>query len=138
MKYHFDIPGDDFSFAGNASSEIKKTLKSLQIPADIIKRVVIALFEAETNMIVHADGGTIDFELTDNCIIITVEDNGPGIPDIDKAMVEGYSTANNVYVELGYGAGMGLSNIQRNTDKLIINSNPGKGTTLIMNVFYEK
>ncbi len=138
MKYHFDIPGDDFSIAGNAAFEIKKTFKTLGIPQEIIKRVAIAMYEAELNMVVHADGGTIDVELTDTDIHIVVSDKGPGISDVQKAMLEGFSTANNVYVELGYGAGMGLSNIKRNTDTLKIDSVPNKGTTLTMCIQYAK
>ncbi len=136
MKYHFDIPGDDFSLAGNAALELKKTFKGLGLSSDVIKRVAIAMYEAELNMVVHADGGTIDVELSDTDIHIVVSDNGPGISDVQKAMLEGFSTANNVYVELGYGAGMGLSNIKRNTDSLIIDSVPNKGTTLTMCIHY--
>ncbi len=138
MRYHFDIPGDDFSIAGNASLEIKKILKSLTVPKDVIRRCAIALYEAELNMVVHADGGTIDIEVTERTINAVVSDNGPGISDVQKAMIEGFSTANDVYVELGYGAGMGLSNIKRNTDELHIDTNPNKGTTLTMIVNYEK
>ncbi len=138
MKYHFDIPGDDFSRAGNASTEIKRIFKLLNIPNDVLKRVAIAMYEAELNMVVHADGGTIEVELQEKEIQIIVRDNGPGISDIQKAMIEGFSTANDVYVELGYGAGMGLSNIKRNTDSLTIESAPNKGTTLTMCIYYAK
>ncbi len=136
MKYHFEIPGDDFDIAGKASSELKNILKDHNVPSQTIKRVTIAMYEAELNMIVHADGGTIDVELESKSITIVVKDNGPGISDLDKAMVEGFSTANNVYVKLGYGAGMGLSNIKRNTDSLIIDTIPKKGTTLTMHFNY--
>ncbi len=138
MKYHFDVAGDNFDLAGKASAETKKHLKTLQIPKDTLKRVAIAMYEAELNMIVHADGGTIDVEVTEDCIHVVVKDNGPGIPDLDKAMAEGFSTANNVYVELGYGAGMGLSNILRNTDKLSIESVPNEGTIITMCINYAK
>ncbi len=138
MKYHYDIPGDDFSIAGNASLEIKKSLKSLDIPNEAVKRCSIALYEAELNMIVHADGGTIDVDINENSICFIVSDNGPGITDVQRAMLEGFSTANDVYVQLGYGAGMGLSNIKRNTDKLHIDTDPSKGTTLTMTVYYAK
>ncbi len=137
MKYHFDIRGDDFSIAGNASTQIKKQLKNLHLPPAVIKRVAIAMYEAELNMVVHADGGTIDVDIDNDKIIIIVSDNGPGISDIDKAMIEGFSTANNVYVELGYGAGMGLSNIKKNTDLLSIESVAQKGTTLTMTILYD-
>ncbi len=138
MKYHFEVSGEDFALAGNASAEIKKIFKTLQIPTDIIKKVAIAMYEAELNMVVHADGGTIDVEIQQNCIIIIVKDNGPGIKDVQKAMLEGFSTANDLFLELGYGAGMGLSNIKRNTDELTINSIPNEGTTLTMCIYYAK
>lgn len=136
MKYHFDILADDFTLAGRASTEIKKSLKSLQIPNAAIKKTAIAMYEAEINMVVHANGGTVDVEITDSEIIIIMSDNGPGIVDLDTAMKEGFSTAGNTYLELGYGAGMGLSNIKRNTDSLIIDSVFGKGTTLTMRIHY--
>jgi len=136
MKYHFDILADDFTLAGRASTEIKKSLKSLQIPNAVIKKTAIAMYEAEINMVVHANGGTVDVEITDSEIIIIMSDNGPGIVDLDTAMKEGFSTAGNTYLELGYGAGMGLSNIKRNTDSLIIDSVFGTGTTLTMRIHY--
>ncbi len=136
MKYHFEIPGDNFAIAGKASSELKNILKDHKIPSQTIKRVAIAMYESELNMIVHADGGTIDVELDSKSIRIVVKDNGPGISDIDKAMIEGFSTANNIYVKLGYGAGMGLSNIKRNTDSLVIESVQNEGTTLTMCINY--
>lgn len=136
MKYHFDILANDFTLAGKAAAEIKKTLKSLNIPTDVIKKVAIAMYEAEINMVVHAQGGTADVEITESEIIIVMSDSGPGISDLDKAMGEGFSTADTASMELGYGAGMGLSNIKRNTDTLLIDSIPGKGTTVTMRICY--
>ncbi len=138
MKYHFDISGEDFSIAGNAALDIKKIFKSHNIPTNVIKRAVIATYEAELNMVVHADGGYIDIEIEPNQIKIIVCDNGPGIPDLQKAMLEGFSTATDLYVQLGYGAGMGLSNIKRNADSLDISTVLDKGTTLTMYFKYDE
>ncbi|MGI5174182.1 anti-sigma regulatory factor [Treponema sp. OMZ 840] len=137
MKYHFDISAENPEAAGSASSEIKKTLKSLHIHADAVRRASIAMYEAEMNMVVHGGGGTADVEITDTEIIIIMEDQGPGIPDIDAAMEEGFSTASPDYLEMGYGAGMGLSNIKKNTDFMHIDSAAGKGTKLILRINYK-
>ena len=134
MKYHYTISGDDFSRAGNASSEIKKTLQRLGIPHDVIKRTAVAMYEAEINMVVHAGGGEADIAIEPGCIVIVMSDHGPGIPNIELAMQDGYSTAPELVRELGFGAGMGLSNMKRNADELKIESTPGKGTTVTMKI----
>lgn len=137
MKYHFEIASEDFDLAGKASSDLKKALKYLEIPSDIVRRVAISMYEAELNMVVHADGGIIDAEVTDDEIIVVAKDSGPGIPDVHKAMIEGFSTASNIYRELGYGAGMGLSNMQRNSDNMSIVTEKNVGTTITMRFNYE-
>ncbi len=128
----FDINGKDFSIAGEASSEIKKILKQIGIKPEIIRKVAIAMYEGEINMVIHANGGKADIEITPSEIMIKLQDEGPGIPDIELAMKEGYSTATDSVRELGFGAGMGLPNIKKYTDKLDISSKVGKGTKLTM------
>lgn len=134
MKYHYIVPGDDFSRAGNASSEMKKTLQRLGIPTDIIKRTAVAMYEAEINMVVHAGGGEADISIENGFITIVMKDHGPGIPNIELAMQDGYSTAPEVVRELGFGAGMGLPNMKRNTDEFHLESTPGTGTTVTMKI----
>ncbi len=134
MKYHYTVPGDDFSRAGNASSEIKKILQRLGIPTDVIKRIAVAMYEAEINMVVHAGGGEADISIDADSITIIMQDHGPGIPDIDLAMQDGWSTAPELVRELGFGAGMGLPNMKRNSDELSIDSHPGDGTTVTMKI----
>lgn len=126
LQYHID--GGDFVNAGKASSAVKRILKQLDVPARRIKRVVIALYETEVNVVAHASKGDIEAVIEENCIVLTVKDSGPGIPDIKKAMEEGFTTASKEVREMGFGAGMGLPNIQRNSDDLHIESIPGEGT----------
>ena len=130
MKLHFEIQGGDFSQAGEASSEVKKTLKQLNISPQTLRRIAVALYEAEVNVVAHADCGTMDVDISASCIRVQLRDKGPGIPDIDKAMEEGFSTASDKVREMGFGAGMGLPNIKKNTDKMRLTSVPGVGTTL--------
>jgi len=134
MHFHYVVPGDDFSRAGNASSEMKKTLQRLGIAHDLIKRTAVAMYEAEINMAVHAGGGDADIDIDQDCITIVMKDSGPGIRDIALAMQDGYSTASEQVRELGFGAGMGLSNMKRNSDEMVIDSVPGKGTTVTMRI----
>ena len=134
LKFHFDVDGDSFTSAGAASVEIKKKLRQLGFSADIIRKVSIAMYEGEINMVVHARGGKADVIVDDDEITIILTDTGPGIPDIDLAMQEGYSTAPDNIRALGFGAGMGLPNMKRYTDKLHIESEVGKGTTVTMKV----
>ena len=133
-KLHFDIDGEDFSVAGEASSNIKKVLNKLGIPPAIVRKVAVATYEGEINMVIHADGGTIDVEITPECIKILLKDKGPGIKSIDLAMQEGYSTATAKVRELGFGAGMGLPNMQKYTDYMKVMSEVGVGTTIEMHV----
>ena len=135
MHYTFEIERGNFTDAGQASSSVKRTLKHLGVAPANIKRTVVALFEAEINAIAHAYGGTIDVDIDDQKIVMVVADKGPGIPNIDLAMQEGWSTASPEVREMGYGAGMGLPNIKKNTDDLKIESTVGVGTTVTMTVF---
>ena len=130
MVFHYEVDGNDFTLAGRTSSEVKKRLKQLGLNPEIIRRVAIAMYEAEINMVIHADGGTIDVEVTPQEIRIVFKDRGPGIPDIEKAMQEGFSTATHEVRELGFGAGMGLPNIKKNSDEMKIESTVGEGTTI--------
>ena len=130
MKLQFHIDGGDFVNAGKASSAVKGVLKRLDVSSKRIKRVVIALYETEVNVVAHAAEGEIDVELDSEKVAITVTDSGPGIVDIEQAMTEGFSTASKAVREMGFGAGMGLPNIRRNSDSFHIESIPGKGTTV--------
>jgi serine/threonine-protein kinase RsbT len=132
MKYHYSVPGDDFSLAGNASSEIKKILQRLGIPVSVIKRTAVAMYEAEMNMAVHAGGGEADISIDGESITIVMKDHGPGISNIELAMQDGYSTAPQIVHDMGFGAGMGLPNMKRNSDEFKIESVPGEGTTVTM------
>ncbi len=134
MTLHYDVSGDDFTRAGEASGAVKSTLKQLGFPADVIRRVAIAMYEGEINMVIHADGGTADVDVEPDAITITLTDRGPGIPDVEKAMQEGFSTAPETVRNLGFGAGMGLPNIKRYTDDLQIETELGKGTCIRMTV----
>ena len=136
MHFTFDIERGNFIDAGQASSSVKRTLKHLGVEPASIKRTVVALFEAEINAIAHAYGGTIDVDIDDQKIVMVVADKGPGIPNLDLAMQEGWSTASPEVREMGYGAGMGLPNIKKNTDDLKIESTVGVGTTVTMTVFF--
>jgi len=128
LQYHID--GGDFVNAGKASSAVKSVLKQLNVPSSRIKRVVIALYEMEVNVVAHATHGQIEVEIESEKISINVKDSGPGIPDLEKAMEEGFTTASREVREMGFGAGMGLPNIKRNSDLMEIESTPGEGTTV--------
>lgn len=130
MHVEYRVEGGDFSQAGNASSQVKKMLKQLGVDPSVIKRVVVALYEAEVNIVAHADRGTIFVDLDGEGIRLRLEDEGPGIPDIGKAMTRGFSTASPQVREMGFGAGMGLPNISENADTFTIETTVGKGTTL--------
>lgn len=134
MHLEYQVYEADFVNAGAASSAIKKTLKQLNISPQIVKRVVVALYEAEVNAIAHAYGGMIYADIEPDKIVLKVEDKGPGIPDIAWAMQEGNSTASPEVRNMGFGAGMGLPNIQKNVDKLNVTSTVGVGTTVEMEV----
>ena len=113
MKLHFDVDGNDFTRAGETSSKVKKTLKQLGFNPEVVRKVAIAMYEGEINMVIHANGGTIDVDISADEIVIIMQDTGPGIPDIEKAMQEGYSTADQNVRELGFGAGMGIPNMKK-------------------------
>lgn len=130
IAFHYEVDGKDFTLAGETSSKVKKRLKQLGLPPEVIRRVSIAMYEAEINMVIHADGGVIDVEVTPEAVRIVFADTGPGIPDVEKAMEEGYSTASNEVRELGFGAGMGLPNIKKNADTMRIDTKVGVGTTI--------
>ncbi|MEG1794309.1 MAG: ATP-binding protein [Rikenellaceae bacterium] len=130
MQLEYKVEGGDFTRAGYASSQIKKILKQLSVDPSVIKRVVVALYEAEVNIVAHAYRGVIYADINSDGINLRLEDEGPGIPDINKAMTKGYSTASAEVREMGFGAGMGLPNISENADSFNIESVVNKGTTL--------
>lgn len=130
MKLHYDVDGNELLLAGEASSKLKKVLKQLGIKPEMIRKVSIPMYEAEINMVIHANGGQIDVEITPEKIVIILQDSGPGIPNIDLAMQAGYSTASEKAREMGFGAGMGLPNIKQYSDDFTIQSIVGKGTKL--------
>ena len=135
MEFKFEVEGGNFTKAGYASSEVKKILKQLNVDPRITKRIVVALFEGEVNVVAHAHKGIITVNIDTQKIEITIEDQGPGIPDIDMAMKEGYSTASSKVREMGFGAGMGLSNIKHYADQLEITSIVDQGTTVVMTTY---
>lgn len=132
LIFHFDVDGEDFTSAGQASVQVKKNLRRLGIPPEIIRQVSIAMYEGEINMVIHAGGGDADVIVSEDKIEIILADKGPGIADIDLAMQEGYSTAPDSVRSLGFGAGMGLPNMKRYTDEMTIDSVVGEGTTIKM------
>lgn len=135
MKLHFDVDGNDFLLAGEASGKVKNVLKRLGIESSIIRKIAIAMYEAEMNMVIHANGGVVDVNILPEKIEVSLVDTGPGIPDIDLAMQEGYSTASHEIRELGFGAGMGLPNMKKYSDMLHITSKVGEGTKVEIAVF---
>ena len=134
LSFRFHVDGDDFTSAGQASVQVKKDLRRLGIPAEIIRRVSIAMYEGEINMVIHAGGGEAEVRVTEEAVEIILADQGPGIADIEKAMQAGYSTAPDTIRSLGFGAGMGLPNMKRYTDYMDIQSTVGVGTTITMRV----
>ena len=134
VNFHFDIDGDNFTSAGEASVRIKKLLREMGFTPEVIRRVSVAMYEGEINMVIHANGGTADVDVFCDRIEIILADRGPGISNIELAMQEGYSTAPDNIRSLGFGAGMGLPNMKRYTDEMKIESEVGKGTTVYMTV----
>ena len=130
MDLSFNIQGGDFTSAGTASSQVRRTLKELGVDASVIKRVVVALYEAEVNIVAHAYKGEIVAQISPERVFLKLTDEGPGIPDIEKAMTPGYSTASQEVREMGFGAGMRLPNICKNADVFNLHSVPNKGTTV--------
>ena len=130
LSRSFQVRGRDFEKAGEASTEIKSLLKALEIDPDVIRRTVVIAFEAEMNVVMYADEGSVSFVVTDDDIGIRVADHGPGIPDLDLALQEGWSTATDEMREMGFGFGMGLPNIRRNSDSFEVESRVGEGTVI--------
>ncbi len=134
VTFKYDVDGSDFTSAGQASVDIKKNLRRLGLDHEIIRRVSIAMYEGEINMVIHAGGGKATVTVSEEDITIFLSDKGPGIKDIEKAMQEGYSTATDNVRSLGFGAGMGLPNMKRYTDFMDIKSTVGVGTDITMKV----
>jgi anti-sigma regulatory factor (Ser/Thr protein kinase) len=134
----YPVSGAEFVAIGEASAKIKSVLKMLGIPSDLIRRASVIAYEAEMNLVVHGGGGTMKLEISPEGISIWAVDSGPGIEDIDKAMTEGFSTASERVRAMGFGAGMGLPNIKRNSDAMELKSEIGKGTTLKADIFLQK
>ena len=132
VRFHFAVDGEDFTSAGQASVQMKKNLRRLGIPPEIIRKISIAMYEGEINMVIHADGGEAEVLVYEDRIVMILTDRGPGIADVEKAMQEGYSTAPDNVRSLGFGAGMGLPNMKRYTDDMKIESVVGEGTTITM------
>ena len=134
LHYHYQVPGDDVTRAGEASGAVKSTLKKMGIPPQVVRRVAIAMYEGEINMVIHANGGQAMVDVGMDQIVIRLIDQGPGIPDMDKAMQEGWSTAGENARDLGFGAGMGLPNMKRYADDMTIETTIGVGTTVTMTI----
>ena len=134
LVFEYKVIDGDFQRAGEVSSDIKKKLKTMGVSQDVIRKVAIAMYEGEINMVIHANGGDIKVEITPEMIRMTLDDVGPGIKDIDQAMQEGWSTARDEIRNLGFGAGMGLPNMKKNTDRMNIDTVVGEGTTITMEV----
>lgn len=132
VKLTYEIDGENFSAAGEASTAVKRVLKKLKLPPAIVRRAVVCMYEGEINMVIHADGGEAFLEVDEEKIKIVLKDRGPGIPDIDKAMEEGWSTASSSVRAMGFGAGMGLPNMKRNADEMTLDTEIGVGTTVTM------
>ena len=134
LVFRFDVSGNDFTSAGQASVQVKKNLRQLGLDNEIIRRVSIAMYEGEINMVIHAGGGVAEVHVCEKYIEIILDDHGPGIKDIDKAMQAGYSTASETIRSLGFGAGMGLPNMKKNSDEMEITSEVGVGTRIVMKI----
>ena len=132
LRFSFEVEGGDLSQAGEASSQMKRTLKKLGFPPEVIRKVSICMYEGEINMVIHADGGTANVEVGLDTITITLADRGPGIPDINLAMEPGWSTAREFARDLGFGAGMGLPTMKKHSDQMEVQSTVGVGTTVKM------
>lgn len=134
LHLHFEVDGTDFTIAGETSSKVKKTLNQLGFSPEFVRRVSIAMYEGEINMVIHANGGFIDIDVFPDKIVAVLKDTGPGIADIEKAMCEGFSTASNQVRELGFGAGMGLPNMKKYSDDMKIDTAIGVGTTVTLTI----
>ncbi len=136
LNFSYTVDGENFASAGQASVQVKKELRQLGIAPETIRRVSIAMYEGEINMVIHAGGGVAQVNVDDSGIEIVLKDEGPGIANIEQAMQEGFSTAPDNVRSLGFGAGMGLPNMKRYTDEMHIDSTVGVGTTITMKVNY--
>ena len=134
LKLNYEVDGGDLVQAGEASSKMKMTLKKLGLPPEVIRRASICMYEGEINMVIHADGGQVEVDVGMDTITIRLVDHGPGIPDVARAMEEGFSTAGDVARDLGFGAGMGLPNMKRCSDDMRIDTQVGVGTTVTMKI----
>ena len=134
LIFRFVVEGGDFTSAGQASVQVKKNLRQLGLDAETIRRVSVAMYEGEINMVIHAGGGTADINVFEDCVEIILDDKGPGIKDIEQAMQAGFSTAPDSIRTLGFGAGMGLPNMKKNSDTMEITSKVNEGTRIVMRV----
>ena len=134
LTFEYQVSGDDFTRAGEASSDVKNKLKMMGVDSGVIRRVAIAMYEGEINMVIHADGGSIKVLVSDDNIRLILADTGPGIPDVEKAMQQGYSTAPEEVRSLGFGAGMGRPNMKKFSDNMQIDTEVGVGTTVTMDI----
>jgi anti-sigma regulatory factor (Ser/Thr protein kinase) len=134
LHLHYDVDGNDFTRAGEASSKLKQSLKQLGLSPAVIRRAAIAMYEGEINMVAHADGGTIDVDIDTVAITIVMRDTGGGIADLDAAMKEGFSTASEEVRQMGFGAGMGLPNMKKHSDYMKVDTEVGRGTTVTMKI----
>lgn len=134
LELKYIVDANDFTRAGEASKQVKKTLKTMGMPPEIVRRVSIAIYEGEINMVIHANGGEITVTVSDEDIKMVLADQGPGIPDVEKAMQAGYSTAAENVCNLGFGTGMGLPNMKKYTDEMSIETEKDVGTTVTMRV----
>lgn len=132
ISLRYQIDGDNFTTAGQASSDLKKVLKQLGVLPEVIRKAAISMYEGEINTVIHGKGGKAEVTISSDQIHIVFRDQGPGIPDIEKAMQAGFSTASNEARELGFGAGMGLPNMEKYSDEMTIESTVGKGTTVTL------
>ena len=131
---HYDVDGTDFTLAGENSSKVKKMLNKLGFDPEAVRKTAIAMYEGEINMVIHANGGSIDVEISPEKIVAVLKDTGPGIKDVEQAMREGFSTASNQVRELGFGAGMGLPNMKKYSDDMKIDTKIGEGTTVTLTI----
>ena len=138
VRLQYDIDGENFTSAGEASTKVKRNLRQMGFSPETIRKVSVAMYEGEINMVIHAKGGVATVDVYDDKIIIVLADEGPGIPDVALAMQAGYSTAPDNIRSLGFGAGMGLPNMKKYTDEMKIDTVVGKGTTVTMTVYVEK